>query len=44
MLEKTARHGQESQGLTLRKELAAEIGAGSSTVKIANESPRALAG
>lgn len=30
---------RESHGLMLRKELAAEIGAGSTTVKVANETP-----
>lgn len=33
-----------SHGLTLRNELAAEIGAGSATVKVANETLGALAG
>lgn len=35
---------RESHGLTLREELAAEIGTGSTTVKVANETPGALAG
>lgn len=35
---------RESHGLMLRNELAAEIGAGSATVKVANETPGALAG
>lgn len=34
----------EGNGLRLRKELAAEIGVGSTTVKVANETPGALAG
>lgn len=35
---------RDSHGLIIRKELAAEIGAGSTTVKVANETPGALAG
>lgn len=40
----TCHRQKESNGLMLRNELAAEIQAGSATVKVANETPWALAG